>query len=149
MSIKHEKKLVNRFLQDAASAGIRSLQITIEIKLCQTKSMERTLERKRNYAAVLRERLLAIKHTLLFVSRKISCRHDITNFDRTVDEDFDPIITHCSLRGFTPKKWLPGTDVPLGWIAIFQLWYRDGFLMDFGRVSRHNRIVQSHHEHKA
>ena len=82
MSIKHEKKLVNRFLQDAASAGIRSLQITIEIKLCQTKSMERTLERKRNYAAVLRERLLAIKHTLLFVSRKISCRHDITNFDQ-------------------------------------------------------------------
>ena len=59
MSIKQEKKLVNRFLQDAASAGIWYLQITTEIKLCQTKSMERTLKRKK-YAAVLRERLLAI-----------------------------------------------------------------------------------------
>ena len=47
MSIKQEKKPVNRFLQDGASAGIRSLQIIIEKKLCQTKSMERTLERKK------------------------------------------------------------------------------------------------------
>ena len=46
MSIKQEKKPINRFLQDGASAGIRSLQITIEIKLCQTKSMERPLEKK-------------------------------------------------------------------------------------------------------
>ena len=47
---KSGKETVNSFLQDGASAGIRSLQITIEIKLCQTKSMERTLERKKNYA---------------------------------------------------------------------------------------------------
>ena len=47
MNIKHEKKPVNRFLQDGASAGIRSLQVTIEIKLCQTKSMVQTLERKK------------------------------------------------------------------------------------------------------
>ena len=47
MSIKQEKKPVNRFLHNGASAGIRPLQITIEIKLCQTKSMERTLERKK------------------------------------------------------------------------------------------------------
>ena len=47
MSIKQEKKPINRFLQDGASAGIPSLQITIEIKLCQTKSMERTLEKKK------------------------------------------------------------------------------------------------------
>ena len=39
---KQTKKPVNRFLQDDASAGIRSLQTSIEIKLCQ-KSMERTL----------------------------------------------------------------------------------------------------------
>ena len=27
--------------------------------------------------------------------------------------------------GFTPKK-LSGTEVPLGWVAIFELRYRDG-----------------------
>ena len=32
---KQTKKPVNRFLQDDASAGIRSLQASIEIKLCQ------------------------------------------------------------------------------------------------------------------
>ena len=47
MSIKQEKKPINRFLQDGAIAGIRSLQITTEIKLCQTKSMERPLEKKK------------------------------------------------------------------------------------------------------
>ena len=39
---KQTKKPVNRFLQDDASAGIRSLQTSIEIKL--PKSMERTLD---------------------------------------------------------------------------------------------------------
>ena len=38
---KQTKKLVNRFLQDNASVGIRSPQTSIEIKL--PKSMERTL----------------------------------------------------------------------------------------------------------
>ena len=38
---KQTKKPVNRFLQDDASAGIRSLQTSIEIKLCQ-EFMERT-----------------------------------------------------------------------------------------------------------
>ena len=33
---KQTKKPVNRFLQDDASAGIRSLQTSIEIKLCQS-----------------------------------------------------------------------------------------------------------------
>ena len=37
---KQTKKPVNRFLQDDASAGIRSLQASIEIKL--PKSMELT-----------------------------------------------------------------------------------------------------------
>ena len=32
---KQTKKPVNRFLQDDASAGLRSLQTSIEIKLCQ------------------------------------------------------------------------------------------------------------------
>ena len=32
---KHTKKPVNCFLQDDASAGIQSLQTSIEIKLCQ------------------------------------------------------------------------------------------------------------------
>ena len=41
---KQTKKLVNRFLQDDASAGIRSLQTSIEIKL--PKSIERTLIEK-------------------------------------------------------------------------------------------------------
>ena len=40
---KQTKKPVNRFLQDDASAGILSLQISIEIKLCQSPCMERTL----------------------------------------------------------------------------------------------------------
>ena len=35
-SNKPTQKPVNRFLQDGASAGIRSLQIPIIIKLCQT-----------------------------------------------------------------------------------------------------------------
>ena len=39
---KQTKKPVNRFLQDDAIAGIRSLQTSIEIKLCQN-PMERTL----------------------------------------------------------------------------------------------------------
>ena len=34
---KQTKKPVNRFLQDDASAGIRSLQTSIEIKLCQNR----------------------------------------------------------------------------------------------------------------
>ena len=33
---KQTKKPVNRFLQDDANAGIRSLQTSIEIKLCQS-----------------------------------------------------------------------------------------------------------------
>ena len=33
---KQTKKPVNRFLQDGASAGIRSQQTSIEIKLCQS-----------------------------------------------------------------------------------------------------------------
>ena len=33
---KQTKKPVNRFLQDDASTGIRSLQTSIEIKLCQS-----------------------------------------------------------------------------------------------------------------
>ena len=39
---KPTKKPVNRFLQDGASAGIRSVQTSTEIKL--PKSMERTSE---------------------------------------------------------------------------------------------------------
>ena len=35
---KQTKKPVNRFLQDDASAGLRSLQTSIEIKLCQNPS---------------------------------------------------------------------------------------------------------------
>ena len=35
---KQTKKYVNRFLQDDASAGLRSLQTSIEIKLCQNPS---------------------------------------------------------------------------------------------------------------
>ena len=42
---KQTKKPVNRFLQDDASAGIRSLQASIEIKLCP-KPMERTIEER-------------------------------------------------------------------------------------------------------
>ena len=37
---KQTKKPVNRFLQDDANAGIRSLQTSIEIKLC----LERTID---------------------------------------------------------------------------------------------------------
>ena len=33
---KQTKKPVNRFLHDGASAGIRSVQTSIEIKLCQS-----------------------------------------------------------------------------------------------------------------
>ena len=35
---KQTKKYVNHFLQDDASAGLRSLQTSIEIKLCQNPS---------------------------------------------------------------------------------------------------------------
>ena len=59
ISIKQEKKPVNRFLQDGASAGIRSLQIIIE-KTLLNKVHGTDFREKRNYAAVLRERLLAI-----------------------------------------------------------------------------------------
>ena len=55
MSINH----INRFLQDGASAGIRSLQITIEIKTLPNK-VHGTDFREKSYAAALRERLLAI-----------------------------------------------------------------------------------------
>ena len=37
---KRTKKPVNRFLQDGASAGIRSLQTSIVIKLCQSQGMK-------------------------------------------------------------------------------------------------------------
>ena len=41
-----------------------------------------TLKRTK-YATVLREGLLAIEHTLVFISRKFSCRRDATNFDQS------------------------------------------------------------------
>ena len=40
---KQTKKPVNCFLQDDASAGIQSLQTSIEIKLTVPKPMERTM----------------------------------------------------------------------------------------------------------
>ena len=44
---KQTKKPVNRFLQDDASAGLRSLQTSIEIKLCQNPS-DRLQKRETN-----------------------------------------------------------------------------------------------------
>ena len=51
---KQTKKPVNRFLQDGASAGIRSLQTTIEIKLSQSpwNGLQKT-----NHSIILKTRI--------------------------------------------------------------------------------------------
>ena len=61
---KQTKKPVNRFLQDDASAGLRSLQTSIEIKLCQNPSdrLQKSLGKvwKRKQIIFLDQAMLAL-----------------------------------------------------------------------------------------
>ena len=85
---KHTKKPVNRFLQDDASAGLRSLQTSIEIKLCQNPS-DRLLSQKTqgfcvaDFAALSDERRSRSKIFPLFMWIKEPCVQKSEEFTRS------------------------------------------------------------------